>query len=81
MSPILNETITNYNENISCNQINPNDINDYVYDMIFIKTKKAININVQRNKKFIKKYVDKYDSNKETPNLTNVNNILKNNLE
>jgi hypothetical protein len=82
MPPILNETIANHNVNILSNQLNSNDINDYVYNMIFIKTKKAININVQQNKKFIKKYVDKYDSNKQipNPNLKNVNNILKNDL-
>jgi len=55
MSPILNETISIYDPNISSNQINPSNVNDYVYDMIFIKTKKAINI--QRNKKFIKKEI------------------------
>jgi len=80
MPPILNESVSNSDGNIPSNQISPTDTNDYVYDMIFIKTKKAINTNIQRNKKYTKKYVDKYDSNKESPKLTNVNYLLKNDL-
>ncbi len=87
---MLNETVCNSNGNIMIDQISPDNVNDYIYDMIYIKTKKAVNTNVVRNKKFIKKYINndsnitltkpQYDSVHESPDSTNVNNVLKNDL-
>ncbi len=81
MPPVLNETISNHSGDIPSNHNYPTDSNDYIYDMIFIKTKKAINTNVQRNKRFIQKSVETHDANKESPKLKNVNNVVKNDLE
>ncbi len=76
MPPILSETVSNPVENIASNHTYLNE-NDYVYDMIFIKTKKAINTSIQRNKKFVKKHTNNDDPNKEPSKLKNVLNVLQ----
>jgi hypothetical protein len=76
MPPILSETVINPVENRASNHIYLNE-NDYVYDMIFIKTRKAINTSIQRNKKFVKKNVGNDDSKKESSKLKNVLNVLQ----
>ena len=68
---ILNGSVSNSNGNIPSNNINPDNINDYMYDMIFIKTKKAVNTNIQKNKKLLQKY---------NSNDSNINNNSDNNL-
>ena len=79
MPPILSETVSNPVENIASNHTYLNE-NDYVYDMIFIKTKKVINTNIQRNKKFVKKHMDNDDPKKESSKTKNVLNVLKQEL-
>ncbi len=59
MPPILNETVSNYTGNIITNNLNPDNIDDYIYDQIYVKSKKTTNINIQKNKIFIKKYIEK----------------------
>jgi hypothetical protein len=76
MPPILCETVIDPVKNIASNHTYLNE-NDYVYDMIFIKTKKAINTNIQRNKKFVKKNVGNDDPKKESSKLKNVLNVLQ----
>lgn len=77
MAPILNETVSNSTENIITNNLNPENINDYIYDQIYVKSKKTTNINIQKNKLFIKKYIEKtsVESSKYK-----TNNIYKNDL-
>ncbi len=72
---ILNETISNSNCDIPSNNINSDNINDYMYDMIFIKSKKAINTNIQKNKKLLQKY----NSNDSNMNNNSDNNLAKSN--
>jgi hypothetical protein len=77
MAPILNETVSNSSVNIISNNINPDNINDYIYDQIYVKSKKTTNINIQKNKIFIKKYIEKtsVESSKDK-----TMNIYKNDL-
>jgi hypothetical protein len=71
MPPILNETVTNSVQNIITDNLNSENINDYMYDQIYVKGKKASNINVYKNKKFIKKYIAN-NSNNPNPNNQNI---------
>jgi len=63
MPPILNETVRNYTGNIITNNLNPENIDDYIYDQIYVKSKKSTTINIQKNNKFIKKYIQKTTTN------------------
>jgi len=74
MPPILNETVTNSVQNIITDNLNSENINDYMYDQIYVKGKKTTNIDVHRNKKFIKKYIDS-NSNNSTINNSDISNI------
>jgi hypothetical protein len=80
MPPILSESVSNPVENMASNHTHLNDVNDYVYDMIFIKTKRATNNSIQRNKKFVKKHMNNDDPKKESSKLKNVLNVLKQEL-
>jgi len=71
MPPILNETVRNYTGPIMTNNLNPENIDDYIYDQIYVKSKKTTNITIQKNNKFVKKYIDKTSNNSRQ-------NILKN---
>ncbi len=63
MPPILNETVSNYTGNIISNNLNPENIDDYIYDQIYVKSKKSTTINIQKNNKFVKKYIQKTTTN------------------
>ena len=41
MPPILNEPVRNYTGNIITNNLNPENIDDYIYDQIYVKSKKS----------------------------------------
>jgi hypothetical protein len=72
MPPILNETVSNYTGNIITNNFNPDNINDYIYDQIYVKSKKTTNITIQKNNKFIKKYIEKTSDNSRQNKLKNI---------
>ncbi len=36
---------------------------DYIYDQIYVKSKKSTYITIQKNNKFVKKYIDKTSNN------------------
>ncbi len=83
MPPILNETVSNYTGNIITNNLNPENIDDYIYDQIYVKSKKSTYINIQKNEKFVKKYIDKTTDNSRQNILKNIyktNNIFENYL-
>ncbi len=63
MPPILNETVRNSPGNIFSNNLNPENIDDYIYDQIYVKSKKSTTINIKNNNKFIKKYIQKTTTN------------------
>lgn len=70
---ILNENVSNSTNNIIIDNVNNNNVNDYIYDQIYVKNKKTTNINKNKNKKFIKKYMGK-----TTFNTPKSNNIINN---
>ncbi len=49
---VLNETVSNPIDNITSH-----NVNDYIYDKIYIKNKKSTYININKHKKFIKKHI------------------------
>jgi hypothetical protein len=77
MPPILNETVSNSPGSIITNNLNPENIDNYIYDQIYVKSKKSTYITIQKNEKFVKKYIDK-TSNNARQNI--LENIYKNDL-
>jgi hypothetical protein len=69
---ILNETVSNSSGNIITNNLNPENIDDYIYDQIYVKSKKTTNINIKNNNKFIKKYIEKTSNNSQQNKLKNI---------
>jgi hypothetical protein len=77
MPPILNETVSNSPGSIITNNLNPENIDDYIYDQIYVKSKKSTYITIQKNEKFVKKYIDKTSDNSRQ---NKSKNIYKNDL-
>ena len=59
------------------NNLNPENIDDYIYDQIYVKSKKSTYITIQKNNKFIQKYIDKTSVESSKYKTTN---IYKNDL-
>ena len=72
MPPILNEPVRNYTGNIITNNLNPENIDDYIYDQIYVKSKKSTYITIQKNEKFVKKYIDKTSDNSRQNKSKNI---------
>ncbi len=53
------------------NNLNPENIDAYIYDQIYVKSKNSTYITIQKNNKFVKKYIEKTSNNSRQ-------NILKN---
>ena len=49
---ILNENVSNSTNNIIIDNVNNNNVNDYIYDQIYVKNKKTTNINKNKNINF-----------------------------